>query len=64
MREKEDKLRMMKRILVDDNSRIPSKEQIPGSATKVISPERERISRKVLIPFFLFKYLLINLNIS
>lgn len=48
MKEKEDKLRLVKRILVDD-SVIPSKEQVPESTAKVISPEREgRISRKVI----------------
>ncbi|XP_070152141.1 kinesin-like protein KIF23 [Polyergus mexicanus] len=53
MKEKEDKLRLVKQILVDDNSIIPSKEQVPGSTTKVISPDREnhgRISRKDRIP--------------
>lgn len=49
MKEKEDKLRMVKKILVDDNSVIPSKEQAPESTTKVVSPDREnRISRKVI----------------
>ncbi|XP_025263958.1 kinesin-like protein KIF23 [Camponotus floridanus] len=50
MKEKEDKLRLVKRILVDDDSVIPSKE-VPESTAKVISPEREgRISRKDRIP--------------
>jgi len=53
MKEKEDKLRLVKRILVDDDSVIPSKEQVPESTAKVISPEREgRISRKVISYFF------------
>lgn len=52
MKEKEDKLRMVKRILVDDDSVIPSKE-VPESTAKVISPEREgRISRKVISYYF------------
>ncbi|XP_050460228.1 kinesin-like protein KIF23 isoform X1 [Cataglyphis hispanica] len=52
MKEKEDKLRLVKQILVDDNSIIP-KEQVPGSTTKVTSPDRQnhgRISRKDRIP--------------
>lgn len=56
MKEKEDKLRLVKQILVDDNSIIPSKEQVPGSTTKVTSPDRQnhgRISRKV-ISYFIF----------
>lgn len=47
MKEKEDKLRLVKRILVDD-SIIPSKEQV-SEPTKVVSPDREgRISRRVI----------------
>lgn len=53
MKEKEDKLRLVKQILVDD-SIIPSKEQVPESTGKVVSPDREgRISRKV-ISYFIF----------
>lgn len=49
MKEKEDKLRLVKRILVDD-SIIPSKEQVPDPTTKAVSPDREgRISRKVFL---------------
>lgn len=51
MKEKEDKLRLVKKILVDDNSIIPSKGQAPESTTKIVSPDREtRISRKDRVP--------------
>ncbi|XP_072748061.1 kinesin-like protein KIF23 [Anoplolepis gracilipes] len=51
MKEKEDKLRLVKRILIDDNSIMPSKEQVPESTPKVVSPNREnRISRKDRVP--------------
>lgn len=52
MKEKEDKLRLVKQILVDNNGINPaialSKEQVPELTTRVISPDRDtRISRKV-----------------
>jgi len=52
MKEKEDKLRLVKQILVDDNGINPaiisSKEQGSGLTTRVINPDRDtRISRKV-----------------
>lgn len=52
MKEKENKLRLVKQILVDDNGINPvtvsSKEQVPELTTKIVSPDRDaRISRKV-----------------
>jgi len=71
MKEKEDKLRLVKQILVDDNGINPaiisSKEQGSELTTRVINPDRDtRISRKVIhnILFFTLKYLYcINLKI-
>ncbi|KAH0949984.1 hypothetical protein HN011_008737 [Eciton burchellii] len=52
MKEKEDKLRLMKQILVDNNDIpvIALKEQTTESTTKVISPNRDRVSRKDRVP--------------
>lgn len=65
MKEKEDKLRLVKQILVDDNginsAIVSSKEQVPEFTTRVVSPDRDiRISRKVTCYAFIFffKYLL------
>lgn len=53
MKEKEDKLRLVKQILVDDNGINPtiasSKEQVPELISRVVSPDRDtRTSRKVI----------------
>jgi hypothetical protein len=60
MKEKEDKLRLMKQILVDNNDIpvIALKEQTTESTTKVISPNRDRVSRKVTssVNYILFLY--------
>ncbi|XP_012534885.1 kinesin-like protein KIF23 [Monomorium pharaonis] len=57
MKEKEDKLRMVKQILIDDNDFNPviagtsSKERVPELIMRVASPDRDaRISRKDGIP--------------
>lgn len=53
MKEKEDKIRLMKQILVDEDDTdpamtIPQKERIPESAVKVFSDTETRTSRKVV----------------
>lgn len=62
MKEKEDKLRLVKQILVDDNGINPaiasSKEQVPELISRVVSPDRDtRTSRKVTYCSFLLKIL-------
>lgn len=53
MKEKEDKLRLVKQILIDDNV-ISLKDQAVGSTMKAVSPNRDaRISRKVT-PLFTY----------
>ena len=53
MKEKENKLRLVKQILVNDNihpamAGVSSKEQVPELTTRVVSPDRSaRTSRKV-----------------
>ncbi|RLU15340.1 hypothetical protein DMN91_012334 [Ooceraea biroi] len=46
MREKEDKLRLVKQILVDDDNIPVISLKEPAAEPKVVSPSRDRISRK------------------
>jgi len=59
MKEKEDKLRLMKQILVDNND-IPviTLKEPTTESTKIVSPNRDRISRKVIfsVNYILFLY--------
>ncbi|XP_011349301.1 kinesin-like protein KIF23 isoform X2 [Ooceraea biroi] len=50
MREKEDKLRLVKQILVDDDNIPVISLKEPAAEPKVVSPSRDRISRKDRVP--------------
>jgi len=65
MKEKEDKLRLMKQILVDDNN-IPviALKEPTESTTKVVSPNRDRTSRKVTSSINYVIFISVNSNIQ